>query len=93
MKYEREITADEEKILSHYLIDIKQWIDLAIQGKINANLKNAVREYREVLKKEGAVTIPLNDTDAFTQFTQRPDYKNRQERDALITPIVEDEPI
>lgn len=57
--YTRTITDAEQKILEHDLLDIKDWIDKAIQGKINncakrfivaqqtANYKNRVERENE----------------------------------------------
>ena len=82
IKYERQLTQEEEDILKHNLVDIKDWVDKAILGKINNTLSRAYQEYKVLLAKENAQNLPLNDRDAFNAYKRRPDYRNRQQRDS-----------
>lgn len=83
IKYERIITGEEQKILEHDLIDIKEWIDKAIEGKINNCLKRAAIQSREISKQEGAEFLIANDTAAANKLFTRKDYLNRQQREQL----------
>lgn len=79
--YTKTLTDLEVKILEHDLLDIRDWINKAIEGKINNCAKRAAREYQTLLIKEGAQTVPVNERVAFQDFIRRPDYKNRAQRD------------
>lgn len=80
--YQRILTNDEEKILLHDLLDIKNWVDLAIDGKLNNIKKRFARNEREELKKRGASTMPVDDGEVVQNAFDRPGYKNRAQRDA-----------
>lgn len=84
LTYTRELTDDEVAILSNDLLDIKDWIDKAIEGKINNCKKRAAIAYREQLKSEGAEMVPVDDTVAVKALFARPDYKNRVAKDAIM---------
>lgn len=83
LKYERIITNEEQKILLHDLLDINQWIDGMILGKINNCKKRMARAYREVLKQEGATMVPVSDDVAVKEYSLRKDYLNREARETL----------
>ena len=82
--YTRIITDDEQKMLENDLLDIKQWIDLAIAGKINNCLKRAARQYDEFAKNKNIPSVPSKDDLKVKEFFAHPDYKNRTARDASI---------
>ena len=81
MKFQLELTDDEVKILKHDLLDIKEWINGAILGKINNCKKRAANEYRQNLKAEGALLVPASDDVAVKEYFARSNYKNREERE------------
>ena len=81
IEYKRIITTEEEKILLNDLLDIKDWIDKAIDGKINNCLKRAANQFRELAKQENAPTVPTNDKACFHHLTNRKEYKNRAQRE------------
>lgn len=83
LKYERTLTDGEVAILNHDLLDIKDWIDKMIDGKIYACLKRGANLHRDNLKASGADMVPVNDGIAFKQMIASKDYKNRVERDAI----------
>lgn len=84
MEYKRTFTDDEVAMLNHDLLDIKDWIDKAIDGKIANCLKRAANEHRQNLKNSGAEMIPANDAAAFKQLIASKDYKNRVQREAVV---------
>lgn len=81
IKYERIFTDAEEAILKNDILDIVAWMDGAALGKINNCKKRAAIQYRELLKKEGALMVPVDDNVSVQQLFNRPDYKNRSERE------------
>lgn len=86
IKYSVDITDEQQKILEHDLLDIKDWINKAIQGKVNNCLKRAANECRQILKNNPNAMVPANDvTAAFALFSSK-HYKNRVQREAeLVT--------
>ena len=81
INYNRVITDEEQKILEHDLVNINEWIDGMIAGKINNCMKRAAKDHREILKNEVDAMIPAQDKTAALTLFERPNYKNRQERD------------
>ena len=82
INYTITITDRQQKILENDLLDITDWIDKAIAGKINSCMKRAAKEYGVVAEKNNIISIPSSlDNRADALFLQG-DYKNRQERDA-----------
>ena len=83
----RTLTALEESILMHDLLDADAWAIGALDGKIINVKKRLVEEARKVLYADESVTqIPASDDEIITMYVARSDYKNRAERDAESTP-------
>ena len=80
--YTKTIDDETQKILENDLLDIKNWIDGMIDGKIRSVLKRLANDERERLISEGATTVPAKSTDLALSAFSRPDYKNRVEREA-----------
>ena len=81
LMYTRLITDEEEKILKDSILDIKDWIDKAIDGKIsNSSGRLAVRRRNELIKS-GETTIPASDLDLARNAFADPEYKNRSQRE------------
>lgn len=83
IEYSRVITDEEQKILENDLLDIKDWIDKAIEGKINNCMKRAAKQYEELAKVEKLPTVPTTEFMKAKTLFARPDYKNRVTRDAV----------
>ncbi len=81
MEYKRNLTKEDIAILSHDLLDITDWINKAIESKINNCKKRAAIQYREILKQEGTEMIPTSDDTASKLLFARKDYLNRIERE------------
>ncbi len=83
------ITDDDQKILSNDLYNdtdnagIDEWIQEALDGKINNCWKRFRQEWTQKLMDDESFTdpIPSNKTDFITLVTARSDYKNRKTRD------------
>jgi len=81
IEYTRSITDEEQKILENDLLDIKDWIDKAIEGKISKCGKRAAKAYDELAKQEDLDTVPTKDDQKRVALFAHPTYKNRQARD------------
>ena len=83
------INDDDQKLLSNDLYNdtdnagIDDWIQKAVEGKINNCWKRFQREWTTKLMDDSSFTdpIPSNKSDFITLVTARSDYKNRKTRD------------
>ena len=73
----------EQAIMNNDLLDIKEWIEGAVGGKMNNCWKRMQTEWTTKLMNDDSFTdpIPSNQADFVTLVTGRSDYKNRKERD------------
>ena len=73
----------EQAIMNNDLLDIKEWIEGAVGGKMNNCWKRMQSEWTTKLMNDDSFTdsIPSNQADFVTLVTGRSDYKNRKERD------------
>ena len=79
----RTLTSTEETVLLNDLLDIQDWVDAAITGKINNCRKRMLLEWNPILTADPDVeSIPANDDDLIALIVARDDYKTRAERDA-----------
>lgn len=83
MEYKRVFTEEEISILKNDLLDINDWIDKAIDGKINNCMKRMSLKYREDAVKNGLNQIPSTDRMCALELLKDKNYKNRDERDQL----------
>ena len=73
----------DEKILLNDLLDIDDWVQLAVLGKINNCKKRMANGATAVLKADASVeAMPATDDGLISALLARDDYKNRAERDA-----------
>jgi hypothetical protein len=73
----------EESVLKNSLLDIQDWWDNALAGKINTCKKRMIKEWYSKLMADPSVeSIPANEEDLVALIVARDDYKNRVERDA-----------
>lgn len=73
------LSQDEEKILEDIIIDIQDWIALAVLGKVNKSEEHIIRKEISESIKEGS-GIPDSKADIINKRFNRPGYKNRKER-------------
>tara|TARA_Y100000593_G_scaffold57911_1_gene107662 strand:- start:11319 stop:11576 length:258 start_codon:yes stop_codon:yes gene_type:complete len=79
----RTLTTTEESVLKNDLLDIQDWVDKAIDGKVASCQKRMINEWLPKLMADDAVSsIPAKEEDLIALIVARSDYKNRQERDA-----------
>ena len=73
----------EQAIMNNDLLDISEWVEGAVGGKMNSCWKRMQTEWTTKLMNDDSFTdsIPSNQADFVTLVTGRSDYKNRKERD------------
>ena len=76
------ISDTDEKIMKNDLLDLDQWVQEAVTGKINNAWKRFQSEWTTKLMNDETFTdsIPSNQTDFVNLVTARADYKTRLER-------------
>lgn len=77
-KYIITLTDEEQKVLEHDLLDVKAWIEGAVNGKIHNCLSRAVNEFR---LKTSEKEVPSDLMEAFNLYSSQPEYKNREQRE------------
>ena len=79
-----EVDDTQQSILNNDLLDINQWVQDAMTGKINNCWKRMQREWTDKLMNDSSFTdpIPSNQADFVKLILARSDYKNRKARDA-----------
>ena len=78
------INDTDQKCMKNDLLDINDWVQKAIEGKIHNCWKRFQREWTDRLMNDESFTdsIPSNKTDFVNLVTAREDYKDRATRDA-----------
>jgi len=83
LKVEITLNDNEQAIMNNDLLDIKEWIEGAVGGKMNNCWKRMQSEWTTKLMNDDSFTdpIPSNQADFVTLVTGRDDYKTRKQRD------------
>ena len=78
------INETDQKCLKNDLLDLDQWVQDAVTGKINNCWKRFQRDWTTKLMNDETFTDPLpsNKTDFCELVMARDDYKDRATRDA-----------
>ena len=78
-----EVDDTQQSILKNDLLDINQWVQDAMTGKINNCWKRMQQEWTTKLMNDSSFTdpIPSNQADFVKLVLARSDYKNRKARD------------
>jgi len=73
----------DEKVMLNDLLDIDEWVQLAVTGKINNCWKRMQQNWTNQLMNDESFTdsIPSNKADFVKMVTARSDYKDRAARD------------
>ena len=75
------ISDTDEKILLNNILDIQEWVDGAIVGKINQCWKRLEQEWTPKLMDDSNIeSIPANKDLYVEMVISRSDYKNRSQR-------------
>jgi len=78
----RTLTATEEAVLKNDLLDVQDWVDKAIDGKVNNCKKRMITEWLPKLYADESVTqIPASEDEIVAMIIARDDYKDRTARD------------
>jgi len=74
----------DQKVLENDLLDVQQWVQDAVDGKINSCWKRFQQEWTARLMADPSFTdpIPSNKAAFIELVTSLPEYKNRAQRDA-----------
>ena len=77
------VSDTDQTVLKNDFIDINQWAQDAMTGKINNCWKRMQSEWTQKLMNDESFTdsIPSNKADFVTLVTSREDYKNREQRE------------
>jgi hypothetical protein len=83
-----EVTDTEQAVMLNDLLDINEWVQGAVDGKINNCWKRMQSEWTTKLMNDDSFTdaIPSNQADFVALVIARSDYKNRKARDDASTP-------
>jgi len=79
----RTLSSTEELVLKNDLLDVQDWVNGAINGKINNCKKRMLREWLPKLYADDSVSsIPASEDEIVDLIVARDDYKDRVARDA-----------
>ena len=79
----RTLTSLEESVLKNDLLDVQDWVDKAIDGKVSNCKKRMIAEWLPKLYADDSVSsIPASEDDIVALVVARSDYKDRAARDA-----------
>ena len=80
---QRTLSSTEEAVLKNDLLDVQDWVDKAIDGKVNNCKKRMIAEWLPKLYADESVTqIPANEDEMIALVVARDDYKSREEKEA-----------
>jgi len=79
----RTLSSLEESVLKNDLLDVQDWVDKAIDGKVNNCKKRMIAEWLPKLYADDSVSsIPASEDEIVAMIIARDDYKDRVARDA-----------
>ena len=83
----RTLSSTEEAVLKNDLLDVQDWVDGAIDGKVNNCKKRMISEWLPKLYADDSVSsIPASEDEIVAMVIARDDYKDRVARDAESSP-------
>jgi len=78
----RTLSSTEEAVLKNDLLDVQDWVDKAVDGKVNNCKKRMLREWMPKLYADDSVSsIPASEDEIVAMIVARDDYKDRAARD------------
>ena len=79
----RTLSSTEEAVLKNDLLDVQDWVDGAINGKVNNCKKRMISEWLPKLYADDSVSsIPASEDEIVAMIVARDVYKDRAARDA-----------
>ena len=83
----RTLTTTEEAVLKNDLLDIQDWVDGAINGKVNNCKKRMITEWMPKLYADESVSsIPATEDEIVALIVARSDYQSREDRESEMNP-------
>ena len=83
----RTLSSTEEAVLKNDLLDVQDWVDKAIDGKVSNCKKRMISEWLPKLYADDSVSsIPASEDEIVAMIIARDDYKDRVARDAESSP-------
>ena len=83
----RTLSSTEEAVLKNDLLDVQDWVDKAIDGKVSNCKKRMISEWLPKLYADDSVSsIPATEDEIVAMIVARDDYKDRAARDAESSP-------
>lgn len=75
------LTQAEVDALEHDLLDIEEWINGAVRGKINRCRKRLIQQEQPKLLADPTVTtLPASEVELVSLIQSRPGYQKRKDR-------------
>ena len=79
----RTLTSLEESVLKNDLLDVQDWVDKAIDGKVSNCKKRMIAEWLPKLYADDSVSsIPASEDEIVALVVARSDYKDRVARES-----------
>jgi len=79
----RTLSSTEEAVLKNDLLDVQDWVDGAIDGKVSNCKKRMIAEWLPKLYADDSVSsIPASEDEIIAMIVARDDYKDRVAKDA-----------
>ena len=80
------INDDDQKIMKNDVVDLDQWVQLAVTGKINACWIRMHATWSSQLLNDESFTdpVPSNKTDFLNLVLSRPEYEDAKTRDDKV---------
>ena len=70
------LTTTEESVLKNDLVDVQDWVEQALGGKVNNCKLRMIDQWRPILNADDNVkSVPANDDDLIALIVARSDYK------------------
>ena len=83
----RTLSSTEEAVLKNDLLDVQDWVDKAVDGKVSNCKKRMISEWLPKLYADDSVSsIPASEDEIVAMIIARDDYKDRAARDAESSP-------
>ena len=79
----RTLTTTEEQVLNDSLLDIQDWVDKAIDGKVNNCKTRMIQKWYPILLADPEIkSMPSTEAGLITKIVNYPQYKNRAQTEA-----------
>ena len=81
IKIEVSLSEFDKKVLNHELLDVQEWMQNALDGKINSVKKRLIKEAQEKLfNDENIESIPATVSGSISLYFEQDYYKNAESK-------------